>query len=34
AEIKVRPAPPSEKIEPVANDDTKPVRKTRAQAAR
>ena len=34
AEIKVRPAPPSEKIEPVANDDTKPVRKGRAQAAR
>ena len=25
SEVKVRPAPPSEKIEPVANDDTKPV---------
>ena len=34
AEVKVRPAPPSEKIEPVANDDTRPVRKGRAQAAR
>jgi hypothetical protein len=34
SEVKVRPAPPSEKIEAVANDDTKPVRKTRAQAAR
>lgn len=34
AEVKVRPAPPSEKIEPVANDDTKPVRKGRAQAYR
>jgi len=34
SEMKVDPAPPSEKIEPVANDDTKPVRKGRAQAAR
>ena len=34
AEVKVRPAPPSERIEPVANDDTKPARKGRAQAAR
>jgi hypothetical protein len=34
AEVKVRPAPPVEKIEPVANDDTKPVRRHRAQAAR
>ena len=34
AEVKVRPAPPSEKIEPVANDDAKPVRKGRAQAYR
>ena len=34
AEVKVRPAPPSEKIEPVANDDAKPARKGRAQAAR
>ena len=34
SEVKVRPAPPSEKIEPVANDDTKPVHKGRAQAAR
>ncbi len=34
SEVKVRPAPPSEKIEPVANDDPKPVRKSRAQTAR
>ena len=34
AEVKVRPAPPSEKIEPVANDDNKPVRRSRTQAAR
>jgi hypothetical protein len=34
AEVKVRPAPPSEKIEPVANDDARPTRKARAQAAR
>lgn len=34
AEVKIRPAPPSEKIEPVANDDTKPIRRGRAQAAR
>jgi hypothetical protein len=34
AEVKVRPAPPSEKIEPVANDDVKPARRGRAQAAR
>jgi hypothetical protein len=34
AEVKVRPAPPSEKIEPVANDDTRPARRGRAQAAR
>ena len=34
SEVKVRPAPPSEKIEPVANDDTKPIRKSRAHAAR
>ncbi len=35
AETKVRPAPPMHKIEPVAEDTTKPARKTRrAQAAR
>jgi len=34
AEVKIEPAPPSEKIEPVANDDTRPARKGRAQAAR
>jgi hypothetical protein len=35
ADVKVRPAPPLEKIEPVANDDSaKPARKGRAQAAR
>jgi hypothetical protein len=34
AEVKVRPAPPSEKIEPVANDDHKPARRGRAQTAR
>ena len=34
AEVKVRPAPPSEKIESVANDDTRPARKGRAQATR
>jgi len=34
SEVKVRPAPPAEKIEPVANDDVKPARKTRAQASR
>jgi hypothetical protein len=34
AEVKVRPAPPSEKIEPVANDDTRPARRSRTQAAR
>ena len=34
SEVKVRPAPPSEKIEPVANDDIKPARRGRAQAAR
>jgi hypothetical protein len=34
AEVKVQPAPPSEKIEPVGNDDQKPARKRRAQAAR
>ena len=34
AEVKVRPAPPGERIEPVANDDSRPVRKSRAQAAR
>ena len=34
SEVKVRPAPPSEKIEPVANDDAKPARRGRAQAAR
>jgi hypothetical protein len=34
AEVKVRPAPPSEKIEAVANDDPRPVRRGRAQAAR
>jgi hypothetical protein len=34
SEVKIEPAPASEKIEPVANDDAKPVRKGRAQAAR
>ena len=34
SEVKVEPAPASEKIESVANDDTKPVRKGRAQVAR
>jgi hypothetical protein len=34
AEVKVRPAPPTEKIEPVANDQPKPARKARAQAYR
>jgi hypothetical protein len=35
SEVKVRPAPPSDKIEPVANDDTTgSTRKTRAQAFR
>ena len=34
SEVKVRPAPPSEKIEPVANDETKSARKGRAQASR
>ena len=34
AEVKVRPAPPSEKIEPVANDEVRPARRTRNQAAR
>jgi uncharacterized protein DUF2865 len=34
AEVKIEPAPPSERIEPVANDEPKPVRRTRAQAAR
>jgi hypothetical protein len=34
SEVKVRPAPASDKIEPVANDDPKPARKGRAQAAR
>jgi hypothetical protein len=34
ADVKVEPAPPAEKIEPVANDDKKPARKSRAQAAR
>ena len=33
AEVKVRPAPPTEKIEAVANDEPKPVRRGRAQAA-
>ena len=35
SEVKVRPAPPSDKIEPVANDDTTgSARKGRAQASR
>jgi hypothetical protein len=34
AETKVRPAPPAEKIEPMASDDTAPARKGRAQASR
>jgi hypothetical protein len=33
-ETKVRPAPPEQKIEPVASNDTVPVLKGRAQAAR
>ena len=31
AEMKVRPGAADEKIEPVANDDTKPIRKSRAR---
>ena len=34
AETKVRPAPPAEKIAPVADNEPAPVRKGRAQAAR
>ena len=34
SEVKVAPAPPVEKIVPVANDEPKPARKTRAHAAR
>ena len=34
SEMKVAPAPPVEKIVPVANDEPKPARKTRAHAAR
>jgi hypothetical protein len=34
AEVKVDPAPPPETIEPVANEPTKPARKSRAQAFR
>jgi hypothetical protein len=34
SEVKVDPAPPGEKIEPVANDDTRPARRGHAQAAR
>jgi hypothetical protein len=34
SEVKVEPAPASEKIEPVANDDTRPIRRSRAQVAR
>jgi hypothetical protein len=34
SEVKIEPAPPSERIDPVAGDDAKPVRRTRAQAAR
>jgi hypothetical protein len=34
ADVKIEPAPPAEKIEPVANEDVKPVRKRRVQAFR
>jgi hypothetical protein len=34
AEVKIEPAPPTERIEPVANEEAKPVRRGRAQAAR
>jgi hypothetical protein len=35
AEVKIDPAPPTERIEPVVNEDTKPpLRRTRFQAAR
>jgi hypothetical protein len=34
AEVKIEPAPPTEKIEPVANDDTGSVRKRRYHATR
>jgi hypothetical protein len=34
SEIKVRPAPPAEKIEPVANNEVAPVRQGRVQASR
>lgn len=34
AETKVRPAPPEQSVAPVANNDTLPLRKGRAQAAR
>jgi hypothetical protein len=33
AEVKIEPAPPGEKIEPVVNDDTRPA-KGRGQATR
>jgi hypothetical protein len=34
SEIKVEPAPPGERIEPVAEDTTRPIRKGRVQASR
>jgi hypothetical protein len=34
ADVKIEPAPPAEKIEPVANEDVKPARKRRVQAFR
>jgi hypothetical protein len=34
SEVKVRPAPPEEKIEPVANNDATPIRRGRAQVLR
>jgi hypothetical protein len=34
AEVRIEPAPPGEKIEPVANDDTRPIRKGHVQASR
>jgi hypothetical protein len=34
SEVRTEPAPPGQKIEPVADDNTRPIRKGRAQAAR
>ena len=34
SEVKIEPAPPGERIEPIAEDSTRPARKGRAQASR